>query len=91
MQNHPANLVRAVCFSLLLLSCQPSNDAKIEQSVKSGVSILDPGIQVSVADGVVTLSGAVRDSTTKNAAATSIKEIKGVKAVINQITINTAR
>ncbi len=70
-----------------LLSCQPSNDTKIEKDVQSAVTILDPAIQVGVADGVVTLTGAVKDSTAFNTAASTVKELKGVKSVINNMTV----
>jgi hypothetical protein len=82
-------LLTAVLFSTLLISCGP-NDEKVTENVKSSVSILDPSIQVSVKDGVVTLSGQVADESTKNAAEGSIKEVKGVKSVVNNITVKQA-
>jgi hypothetical protein len=51
-------------FSTLLISCGP-NDEKVTENVRSSVSVLDPSIQVSVKDGVVTLSGQVADESTK--------------------------
>ena len=79
--------LRTALLALLLAACQPSNDGKIEKSVQSGVSLLDPNVQVSVADGVVTLRGAVKDSTTRSSVETGVKEMKGVKSVINQLTV----
>ena len=87
MHNKLGNAVWATAFFLLLAACQPSNDAKIQQAVQTGVRILDSTIQVSVAGGVVTLSGAVKDSVTRNTAETSVKEINGVKSVINKLTV----
>lgn len=75
-----------VCLSVLLISCGP-NDEKLSESVKSGITALDRNIQVSVKDKVVTLSGEVTDEATKNSAETSVKGIKGVKSVINNITV----
>lgn len=87
MRTTPVNLLTTFCFFILAISCQPTKDPKIEDSIKSGVNILDSSIQVSVEDGVVTLSGAVKDSTTKNAAESAVKEMKGVKSIINKMTV----
>ena len=75
-----------ICLSVLIISCGP-NDEKLGESVRSGITVLDPNIQVSVKDKVVTLSGEVTDEATKNSAETSVKGIKGVKSVINNITV----
>lgn len=75
-----------ICLSVLLISCGP-NDEKLAESVRSGITVLDRNIQVSVKDKVVTLSGEVTDEATKNSAETSVKGIKGVKSVINNITV----
>lgn len=87
MQTNPASFCRSIMFCVLLASCQPSNDAKIGQDVQKGVRLLDSTIQVSVAEGVVTLSGAVKDSLTRNTVETSVKEMNGVKSVINKLTV----
>ena len=87
MQNKLANALRATGFFLLLAACQPTSNNKIEQAVQSSVRILDSTVQVSVSEGVVTLSGAAKDSVTRNALETSVKEINGVKSVINKITV----
>lgn len=87
MQNKLAHGLRAAGFFLLLAACQPTDNNKIEQAVQSSVRILDSTVQVHVAEGVVTLSGAVKDSVTRNTLETSVKEINGVKSVINQLTV----
>lgn len=87
MRNNLAIAAWSIGFFLLLVACQPSNDAKIQQAVQTGVRILDSTIQVSVTEGVVTLSGAVKDSVTRVTTETSVKEINGVKSVINKLTV----
>ena len=87
MQSNPANFCRTVLFFLLLAACQPTNDTKIEQDVQKGARLLDSTIQVNVAEGVVTLSGAVKDSLTRNTVETSVKEMNGVKSVINKLIV----
>jgi len=82
----PAGLIVSICLSIALSSCGP-NDQKLAESVKTNVSVLDPNIQVTVAAGVVTLSGEVKDETTKNTAENAVKEIKGVKSVLNNISV----
>lgn len=87
MQTSPANFCRTIAFFLLLAACQPSNDTRIEEDVQKGVRLLDSTIQVSVTGGVATLSGAVKDSLTRNTVETSVKEMNGVKSVINKLTV----
>lgn len=81
-----AGVILSICLSFFLSSCQP-DDKKVAENVKSGITALDPDIQVNVNDGVVTLSGEVSDDATKNSAETSVKGIKGVKSVVNNITV----
>lgn len=72
--------------SLMLLSCTTS-DKELQQEVKSGLSILDSTITVTVNDGVVTLSGEVEDESVKNASESSLYEVKGVRSVINDLRV----
>ncbi|MEO6931609.1 MAG: BON domain-containing protein, partial [Chitinophagaceae bacterium] len=75
---------------VMMASCSPTSDKKLQQDVKIGLSILDSTINVSVTDGVVTLSGEVEDEAVKNASESSIEEVKGVKSVINDLRIKPA-
>jgi hyperosmotically inducible periplasmic protein len=52
-----------------------------DQVVKGG------GLKVEVKDGVVTLSGSVEHEKQKNKASKLAKKVKGVKQVVNNITI----
>lgn len=86
MKQLPSYL-RVALLAAVLASCQPTNNEKIEKDVQAGVALVDPAIEVSVADGVVTLSGTVKDSTTLTAAEAGVKEMKGVKSVINKLKV----
>jgi hyperosmotically inducible protein len=73
-------------IAFLILSCAP-NDQKLARHVQAGVVVLDSNIRVDVKEGVVTLSGMVMDESTRNAAESAVKEIKGVRSVINNTTV----
>lgn len=77
-----------VClFSVILLTgCAPGN-AEIARNVQSDLSILDDSIKVSVQNGVVTLRGQVTDESTKNAAESVVWGEKGVKSIVNYLTV----
>lgn len=45
------------------------------------------GVSVSVKEGVVTLSGEVKDEATKSSAATTASGVKGVKSVTNNLSV----
>lgn len=89
MKNKMNNIFSAllVASSLLLwTSCKPS-DSKIAEQVKEKVATIDPTVNVAVADGTVTLTGAVADDAVRMNIETASKEVKGVKSVINSTTI----
>ena len=50
-----------------------------------------PRIQVTVADGVVALSGSVDDSNERRAAAGAVERVCGVRAIRNVIALHPAR
>jgi osmotically-inducible protein OsmY len=79
-------MVAIFACSLLLFSCKPS-DSAIAESVKSKVSAVTQGLAVDVKDGVVTLSGEVADDATKAAVESALQGIKGVKSIVNNITV----
>lgn len=76
----------ALALSVLFAACKPS-DANIAEAVKAKVSAIAQGLSVDVKDGVVTLGGQVADDATKAAVATALEGIKGVKSVVNNITL----
>lgn len=78
-------LVVFLSASTLFFSCKPKDSdiqAKIEEKLKSM-----PGISVTVADGVATLSGECKDDASKDELTTSVKDVKGVKSVVNDCTV----
>ncbi len=78
-------LVVFLSASTLFFSCKPKDSdiqAKVEEKMKSM-----PGISVTVADGVATLTGECADESAKDEATASAKEVKGVKSVVNNCTV----
>lgn len=73
-------------IALLFASCKPS-DEKIAEAVKAKIGAVASTINVSVADGVATLTGEVKDDATKAAAETALQGIKGLKSVVNSLTV----
>jgi osmotically-inducible protein OsmY len=70
---------------LCLFACKPS-DSKLQQAVNEKLSAT-PGVSATVQDGVVTLSGEVTDETAKQTAEDAAKNVKGVKSVNNNLTV----
>jgi hyperosmotically inducible periplasmic protein len=92
MKSKIANLLLllTVMFSasVLLNSCGVK-DADVEKAVAEKISATPElsGISATVKDGVVTLSGEVKDDASKAMAETSVKGIKGVKSVVNNTSV----
>jgi hyperosmotically inducible protein len=83
-----ATLLLSLAIIASLVSCQPS-DEKINESAKmalAGNSALS-GVSASVQEGVVTLSGEVETDELKSLAQTTLSEVKGIKTVVNNITV----
>jgi hyperosmotically inducible periplasmic protein len=76
----------AMISIFLMSSCKP-NDAAIAEAVKSKVTALAQGLTVDVKEGVVTLSGTVADDATKAAVESALAGIKGVKSVVNNMSV----
>lgn len=76
----------AVTMVLVFAACKPS-DEKIAQEVTSKLTALSPAISATVKEGVATLSGEVTDEATKAAAETALQGIKGLKSVVNNLTV----
>jgi osmotically-inducible protein OsmY len=79
------NLLIITGFLFFVSACKPS-DADIAESVKAKVSAM-AGVAVDVKDGIVTLSGQVADDASKTAAETALQGLKGVKSVVNNLTV----
>jgi hypothetical protein len=84
-----------LCGTLALLSLtacnKPVDDATLTTNVKSALaadaSVAQQPVQVAVAGGVVTLSGNVSDETASAVAAQDAAKVKGVKEVVNALTV----
>lgn len=72
-------------LALSLVACGPK-DADIQKEIAAKMSAL-PGVEVTVKDGVATITGICKDATFKENAETVIKGIKGVKSVVNNCEI----
>jgi hyperosmotically inducible periplasmic protein len=80
--------ITLVASMLFLLSCSPS-DEQINQSVQTVLTSnasLSP-VSAMVKDGVVTLTGEVESETLKTLAETSVSGVKGVKSIVNSVTV----
>ena len=92
MKTRIANLFMATAvflsISASLSSCGPK-DADIEKAVTEKINASPElsGISASVKDGVVTLSGEAKDDASKTMAENSVKEVKGVKSVVNNVAV----
>ena len=77
-----------------LVSCKQKNsDADIQAAIvdKAKNNQEMAGVTAAVNNGVVTLSGECKDATCKNSCEQEVKEIKGVKQVINNISLAAAQ
>lgn len=92
MKTRIANLFMATAvflsISASLSSCGPK-DADIEKAVTEKINASPElsGISATVKDGVVTLSGEAKDDASKTLAENSVKEVKGVKSVVNNVAV----
>jgi osmotically-inducible protein OsmY len=71
--------------AITITGCKPK-DADIEKKVTTALGAY-PGVQVTVTDGVATLSGEVADEATRAAAETAARGVKGVKSVNSNLTV----
>ena len=83
------SMLALVAFIALgLNSCAPK-DADIQKAVQTAISTNPDatGVSVSVEKQVVTLTGEVKDEATSAAIAAAAQEVKGVKSVVNSLTV----
>jgi hyperosmotically inducible periplasmic protein len=77
----------------MLVFASTSMDRKIEDAAKASYNyrtVLEDHVKVKVSDGVVTLTGTVQDEDEKDLAAETVKNLPGVMAVNNKITVKEA-
>ena len=78
-----------ILFVTLAACNSKTSDADVKTSVDNAIAANSDlsGTYTDVKDGVVTLSGQVKDETAKSLAETTAKGVKGVKSVNNNLTV----
>jgi osmotically-inducible protein OsmY len=79
----------AIAVSVGMVSCKPK-DADVKAAIETSVSSVAAsvnGAAFDVKDGVATITGEAKDEASKAALATAVAAVKGVKSVVNNITI----
>lgn len=69
-----------------MFSCKPK-DQDLQKSVQTVLSTTTKGVESSVKDGVLTLTGVVDSQEAKAAAETAVKSVKDIKSVVNNIEV----
>lgn len=64
-------------------------DEKVREALLHSPDVDHANVQVSVKEGIVTLTGFVVDKSSKREAGRCVRRVKGVKDVINQLTIKS--
>ena len=80
-------ILLGMCFSFALISCK-SDDADIEKAINEKLN--DPDIQVTVHDGVATITGICDDEFFKKNIGKSVRATPGVKSIVNPCEIEKA-
>ncbi|SFD17930.1 BON domain-containing protein [Flavobacterium phragmitis] len=75
------SILLGMSLCIALVSCKP-NDADIEKAISEKLNNT-PEIQVSVHDGVATITGTCEDEIFKKNIEKSVRSVKGVKSVVN--------
>jgi hyperosmotically inducible protein len=79
------SILLGITLAFSLIACAPK-DEDIQNESAAKISAIE-GVEVSVLDGVATLSGTVKDDAVKQNAESVVKGVKGVKSVVNNIEI----
>ena len=81
-------LAVVISATLGFISCKPK-DADIKADIDKAIQTTPDmsGLSADVKDGVVTLTGTCKDDECKNKCAKAVEGMKGVKSVINNITL----
>lgn len=81
----------SICFCVLLsgtlmFSCKPK-DQDLQKSVQTVLSTTSKGVNSSVKDGILTLTGVVDSEEAKAVAEAAAKTVKDIKSVVNNIEV----
>jgi osmotically-inducible protein OsmY len=79
------SILLGMSFAFLLVACGPK-DADIQKEIAAKMSTM-PGMEVTVKDGIATISGVCKDAACKESCEAIAKGIKGVKSVVNNCEI----
>lgn len=94
MKSKYMSLMLIFAASPMLVFASPATDRKIEEAAKASYNyrtVLEDHVKVKANDGIVTLTGAVQDEDDKDLAEDTVKNLPGVTAVKNEITIKETR
>lgn len=82
-------ILYALCVVLVGLGFQSckQNDQKLQTDVENMIKGTYSDINASVKDGVVTLTGTLNSDAERNAVENTVRSIKNVKSVVNNITV----
>ncbi len=87
LMKHSAAILIFTASIFVLDACKSKpKDADIQSAIAAQASAY-PGLSASVNDGVATLSGTATDPSQKDAFEAAVKNIEGVKSVVNNITV----
>ncbi|POY34973.1 transport-associated protein [Solitalea longa] len=75
-----------VLFSVFMTACGPK-DSQITEEVNKNIASYGPGVSATVEKGVVTLNGELADEASRGTIENLVKEVKGVKSVVNNTTV----
>ena len=75
----------AIALGLALAGCG-RKDADVKADADKAVAGMQ-GVSVDVANGVATISGEVADSAMRISAESAVKSVKGVKSVVDNVTV----
>lgn len=87
-KNWLSKMLVFTCLTLLsfaMYSCGVK-DSDIQKNVNEKLAST-PGISATVDKGVVTLTGQAGDDAAKNSAEANVKTVKGVKSVVNNVSV----
>ncbi|MBS7254887.1 BON domain-containing protein [Flavobacterium branchiicola] len=79
------SILLGMSLALTLVACGPK-DADIQKEIAAKMGDM-PGMEVTVKDGVATISGICKDAACKESCENIAKGIKGVKSVVNNCEI----
>jgi hyperosmotically inducible protein len=78
-----------VLVMVTIFACkQGPSDENLQKELAGAFSSSFPGVTAIVKEGVVTLTGNCADESCKTASETTARNIKGVKNVVNNISVN---